>query len=213
MDRQFHATCLSGKPHNNRVSDVTVHYTGCLRVSQRKAFLNSLPPESQRRILFQQQKTKRLRSQLETVYHTSTAAQKLRDFKAARSEWCYARGRPQPAQWLDELEGRATSPPTTDEVDAHIKASVVFFKDAQPFNVPKLSNSFPHQKITVEKLLADDPVNNPIMQPCEEDMVRYFHLPANNMIWIEVRTTQLPLCRPPSPREKHNAPRPQKDHP
>jgi hypothetical protein len=49
----------------------------------------------------------------------------------------------------------------------------------------------------VAELLADDPARNPLMQPRSADngggdgdddddnTVRYFHLPANNMIWVE----------------------------
>jgi hypothetical protein len=35
-------------------------------------------------------------------------------------------------------------------------------------------------------LLCDEGEINPLMQPCGDDIIRYFHLPANNMIWVEV---------------------------
>jgi hypothetical protein len=31
--------------------------------------------------------------------------------------------------------------------------------------------------------------NNPIMKQCGEDEIRYFHFPANDMAWVEVRLT------------------------
>jgi hypothetical protein len=67
-----------------------------------------------------------------------------------------------------------------------LKASVIYFKGSRGFDVPGLQNSFPHQKITVQELLANDAKTNPLMQPCDDDVIRYFHFPANNMIWIEV---------------------------
>ncbi|KAL2263960.1 hypothetical protein VTK26DRAFT_3954 [Humicola hyalothermophila] len=48
-----------------------------------------------------------------------------------------------------------------------------------------LPKSFPHQKVVMADLLSEDETRNPIMQPTDDDVIRYFHLPANNMVWVE----------------------------
>jgi hypothetical protein len=46
---------------------------------------------------------------------------------------------------------------------------------------------FPNQKIPLEELLYNKTLaSNPLMRPCQDEMIRYFHLPRNNMEWIEV---------------------------
>ncbi|KAK8071235.1 hypothetical protein PG997_011438 [Apiospora hydei] len=44
--------------------------------------------------------------------------------------------------------------------------------------------NFPNQKIPVHELL-ESTEDNPLMEPCPEDHIRYFHFPTNNMEWIE----------------------------
>jgi hypothetical protein len=61
----------------------------------------------------------------------------------------------------------------------------MYFKNGEPCDVPGLPKSFPHQKVPVADLLSEDETRNPIMQPTEDNVVRYFHLPANNMAWVE----------------------------
>lgn len=34
--------------------------------------------------------------------------------------------------------------------------------------------------------VLDKNKKNPLMEPCEKDSIRYFHFPANNMLWVEV---------------------------
>jgi hypothetical protein len=58
----------------------------------------------------------------------------------------------------------------------------------------KFPEKFPNQKIPLKQLLYNtDPDTNPLMKPCKDGMIRYFHLPGNNMEWIEVRI-QGSLC-------------------
>jgi len=68
-----------------------------------------------------------------------------------------------------------------------IKASMIFFKDSKPYKHPLSEDEFPDQKIPLRDLVYEkDDTKNPLMQPCDKDMIRYFHLPANNMEWVEV---------------------------
>jgi hypothetical protein len=55
-----------------------------------------------------------------------------------------------------------------------------------PYDHPALEDKFPNQKVPLSLLLEDSPKENPLMWKCEEDMIRYFHIPANNMSWVEV---------------------------
>ena len=182
-------TCLSDKPHDNRVSDVRLHYSGCSRVSDRSYFLNALSPEDRQSILRQQERTRKRRDRLETTHRDSTAGERLAEFKDALAHWYISKGRrhsPYPVESRppSSLNGLLAA---ADDVDADVKASIMYFKNAQPYDVPTLPNSFPNQSLSVKELLTDDPANNPLMQPCDEDTVRYFHFPANNMSWVEVR--------------------------
>lgn len=45
---------------------------------------------------------------------------------------------------------------------------------------------FPNQKIPLSLLLKGDKKKNPLMWDCEDDMIRCFHIPANNMTSCEV---------------------------
>ncbi|RYP76353.1 hypothetical protein DL771_001792 [Monosporascus sp. 5C6A] len=48
---------------------------------------------------------------------------------------------------------------------------------------PKYFGQFPNQKISMEEILNER--ENPLMQKCPPDIIRYFHFPTNNMSWIE----------------------------
>lgn len=68
-----------------------------------------------------------------------------------------------------------------DSVESDVNASVIYFKDSRPYDVPGINNGFPSQKLSIAELLSEDRDCNPLMQPCEEGMIQYFHLPAKNM--------------------------------
>ena len=62
---------------------------------------------------------------------------------------------------------------------------------------PLVHGSFPHQKISIQQFLYNKE-GTPLKRSSRKDQLRYFHLPANNMKWVEVRHTdsvplQLPL--------------------
>ncbi|KAK4135800.1 hypothetical protein BT67DRAFT_261272 [Trichocladium antarcticum] len=66
-----------------------------------------------------------------------------------------------------------------------IQAGAVYFKDGEPYSHPKLHGSFPDQTTPLLDLLAKDGDKSMLMVPCEEGMLRWFHIPANNMSWVE----------------------------
>ncbi|KAM7211871.1 magnesium transport protein cora [Rhypophila decipiens] len=185
------ATCLSDRPHDHRVSDPMVHFNGCLKGSRRQKFYETLPAETQRRILGENERITDLRRRLDSSQCDTTAAVRLRSFKSAMTQWCLATDRPTaayssgPGFGSRRPSGLSVYMGHEDQVNTHIKAPVMYFKDGHPIDVPGLSNHYPNQKVMVSDLLSEDEAANLIMQPCDEDMVRYFHLPANNMTWIE----------------------------
>jgi len=53
-----------------------------------------------------------------------------------------------------------------------------------------MPSQFPDQRIRIEDVLSSDDEkrkNSPLAQQCDGETLRYFHFPANNMRWIEVR--------------------------
>lgn len=67
-----------------------------------------------------------------------------------------------------------------------LQAGVVYFKDGKPHSHSKLQGSFPDQTIPLADLLARDGDRSVLTEPCEEGMLRWFHIPANNAAWVEV---------------------------
>ena len=49
----------------------------------------------------------------------------------------------------------------------------------------RLKGVFPNQKILMDEILNEEN-DNPLMEPCPENTIRYFHFPTNNMSWVEV---------------------------
>ncbi|KAH8883113.1 hypothetical protein GQ53DRAFT_883648 [Thozetella sp. PMI_491] len=185
------STCLSVEEHGRRVTNATVHYNACLRDTDRRRFFEKLPPEAQQRILRQKDNVDQLRHRLETSQQGYTAAAHLRGFKLALAQWRTAANRPPKAYSNSPLSDSTRYSPHTlrssleTDVEQDIKAPVVYLKNSLPFDAPQLPNKFPHQKVPLGDLLSDDEAKNPLMQPCEAGVVRYFHLPANNMAWVE----------------------------
>jgi len=67
-------------------------------------------------------------------------------------------------------------------------ASIMMFAKSVPFTTknPRCQGVFPNQRIPVYELL-EEKSNNPLMEKCVDGVIRYFHLPANQMQWVEVR--------------------------
>ncbi|KAK4235881.1 hypothetical protein C8A03DRAFT_17421 [Achaetomium macrosporum] len=193
------STCLSDRAHENRVSDrPAVHINRCLPAAKQRRFYDSLPPESQQRITRVNGKILELRQRLDSTPNGSTAGARLKDFKRAMGQWSAATGRHAYASDTTRAKSgsgswRSRTPGTPqlrgtddlDSVDRRVKASAIYFKDGQPYDIPGLPKSFPHQKLSVADLLSENEAANPILQPAEDGVTRYFHLPANNMVWVE----------------------------
>jgi len=203
-------TCLSSSPHPSHITNLLLHYTGCIPIASRPSFFASLPPNQQGRIQSYEHRIAHLRARLDLHPHTSAAGPLLQNFKALLREYKLSQGRPvDAASWGGGRDaaaawgGRDSVPPETayfeveDQlsengrsggaacVEDDIKAPVVFFRNRRPCTDERLEGQFPRQKVTVRELLSEDAVKNPLMWEPEGDEIRYIHLPANNMIWVE----------------------------
>lgn len=80
--------------------------------------------------------------------------------------------------------------------DYGLKACIMHFKKGGGGHTHKhkhkgVIGEFPNQKVPINDLLTDTP-DNLLKEPCKDGMFRYFHLPTNNMAWIEVRELHFP---------------------
>ena len=173
--------CLSTEEHGHRVLNIELHYFGCLKVSERLHFYNRLPQESRERLDGEENRIKQLRDMLECQPETK-AGGLLKVFIKNMEQWRKV------VEMMPVQPRRLLNQPRRKDidVDSKIKAPMIFFKNSRPYNIPGFENAFPKQKIAISTLLAEDEDSNPLMRSCEDGMIRYFHLPANNMIWIEV---------------------------
>jgi hypothetical protein len=96
------------------------------------------------------------------------------------------------AQWpKDESPPLDVSPVvSSDKPDYGLKACIMHFVKGggghtHTHRHKKVVGAFPNQKIAIDYLLTKSE-DNPLNEDCPQDRLRYFHLPTNNMAWIEV---------------------------
>lgn len=175
-------------------TDIKSHYFGCLKVSERERFLKHLPERSRAQVEEEENRIYHLRLILEAD-----------SAKQTREGVFLSRHKQSLRQWRNpsnvvEKDGGKKPPPTpsitsptstvletfTENVD--IYANMLFFKDSIPHTLPEfLPAEFPDQKIPLTQLLYDeDPLRNPLTRKCADGMIQYFHVPANDMKWVEV---------------------------
>ena len=76
-----------------------------------------------------------------------------------------------------------------DEPDYGYNGWLIAFADGQRgINSPLCYGEFPHQKLSIRQLLYNKK-ETPLMRTESKDQLQYFHLPANNMAWVEVSLT------------------------
>jgi hypothetical protein len=183
--------------HGSDVEGRFLHYSGCLKLSEQNNFRDSLPDHDPLKhyILQEQARVTRLRNIFEMEGFTSPNGQLLRRFRQTLSFRF-----PGPNRSYSDLtlpDGRERGLPTPDleslsnqVIMDDLDGNVVYFKEGYggpctPYDHPELRGSFPNQKVSLGLLLSDSE-ENPLKWPCEDGMIRWFHIPANNMLWIEV---------------------------
>ena len=112
----------------------------------------------------------------------------LRDRSILEAVWrrqgklCSEGELPEPTE-EDRIDLRNYEP---DEPDYGYNGWLMVFEDGRKRkNDPRCYGEFPHQKISIRKLLYDKS-NSPLTRTENKNELRYFHLPANNMAWVEV---------------------------
>ncbi|KAI1370949.1 hypothetical protein F4677DRAFT_325871 [Hypoxylon crocopeplum] len=175
--RRENEGCLSPGPHDNNITDEYLHYTGCLRIFERENYFNTLPAQSQERIREGMKQAERLRARLEALPELAKAHQLHRLLNEYRI--CTDK----PVRVKESCVNNTAALPDMS-ADSLIQAPIMFFKNGKPYDVPGLGNRFPNQGLSINELLTNDINANPLMQH-DPELVRYFHVPANNMVWIE----------------------------
>ena len=174
-DHDYPATCLSSVEHGRDVRDVVLHYFGCLRENERAIFFDSLPSHKKQRNKDEERRIGEQRAVFEAGEETKYLVKRFRTslghyVKRALPSHSSA-GLLRPCQ----------------ENGYGLNAYAVFFKNSERFSDKSCSDQFPNQKIPVRDLLYNkQKETNPLMRDCGDDEIRYFHLPGNNMEWIEV---------------------------
>jgi hypothetical protein len=180
-DHDYSATCVSSFEHGDNVRDVLLHYFGCLKETERNYFFASLPLYKQERIEMEMRRIRNLRAFLE---EEETTKELIRKFKTSLGHWL---GRT--SHRISDKQTIVCEPSEKPlkENCFGMDAQVIYFKYSLPHDFSGCAGRFPNQTIPMRVLLYDkDRETNPLMQPCEGGMIKYFHLPANNMEWVEV---------------------------
>jgi hypothetical protein len=97
------------------------------------------------------------------------------------------------SKWDRNPQETSTQPTNESEMAKekmkyNIKAGIMYFHgEGTDKKNEHVQGVFPHQKIPIEVLLKDVE-NNPLLESSshEDGPIRYFHLPTNNMAWVEV---------------------------
>jgi hypothetical protein len=84
----------------------------------------------------------------------------------------------------------ASEDPSAAKLNYGLKACIMHFNNGKgghthTHKCKDVEGQFPNQKVPVHILLSDIK-DNPLKEECKQGTFRYFHLPTNNMAWIEV---------------------------
>jgi hypothetical protein len=186
--------CDSGFHHKSSIEDDVLHYFGCLRFEDRPAFFEGLNETDKLRLRIAEEEARisKLREAFEVDGSNTPRGKLLVRFKVTRNHWSRptARSRSEAPPQAQTREAQASQQKQEENnIDLDdFNANLIYFKGARPYDHPDFPDEkFPNQKIPLRQLLKEDKEKNPLMWKCENDMIRYFHLPANNMVWVEVR--------------------------
>ena len=193
--------CLDNRAgHGTSTEDGLLHFFGCLRFSQRDDFLQSLPETDKLRL--------RISAELARIAHLRKIFEKeglrtetgklLQSFKTTLFQRLPRRRSYSHLDMQENEPNSQSSKPNPKSLEDEVvlgdlRANVIYFKKKPggkhpgPYDHPALDDTFPHQRVPLSLLLEDNPKENPLMWKCEDDMIRYFHIPANNMSWVEVK--------------------------
>ena len=187
-DHDSPGTCLSSDDRHqldHEVRDVLLHYFGCLKRENRKKFYDSLDEHHQLRIREEHRRIREHRALFEArddglVRLLTTSLSLLRQSP-------FYQNLPHPGPAEDEVESGPESTKPSPANQYGLSANMILFENSEKYTDRDYPDEFPNQKISIDELLyEEDAERNPLMKKCPDNMIRYFHLPANNMSWVEV---------------------------
>jgi hypothetical protein len=95
-------------------------------------------------------------------------------------------GRPGDNVWIPTMP-KSLSNYNPAEPDYGYNGWLMVFEDGKRgIDDPRCYGNFPHQKISIRQLLYNKE-ETPLARSDSKEDLRYFHLPANNMTWVEAR--------------------------
>lgn len=193
-----------GLAHGDTTGDAVTHYFGCLKYAERDSFLDNLSgadDKVKKKIQKEEDRIERLRGIFEAERDSTASGKLLRQFKFMRNTRLPRKtttGTPSNPRVHQNTENSGILTQFSEDREKQFilkdtNANVIYFKKKEkeghlaPYDHPQFSPStFPDQKVPLSRLLEDNLKENPLMWECEKDVIRYFHIPANNMEWIEV---------------------------
>jgi hypothetical protein len=168
-----------------------------MRFDHRRAFIESLSEDNRARIATELAYFEHMKRKLGDVKHTRNM---LQDLRQSHHEWkLEVRNRgvyfASPPQDKLPLEVKGLSKQSDPLVDHYFSITCPYihfersdadarFRTGCDAHDAHVSGIFPNQKIAAKQLLAAG--LSPLKREKGNDSVRYFHLPTNNMKWVEV---------------------------
>jgi hypothetical protein len=179
--RPIPTECICNRNLEGEVRDVCLHYFGCLPMAERSHYFQSLTEYHKGHINERVRDVNEVRKALENDEETACL---LKDFTSSmRMFRDRTNNIPQYERAPETQPVKEKSPTACCGIFAHM----VLFKSSSPYSDPEYPQAWPNQMLPLEDLLYDkNAKSNPLMKPCERDMIRWFHLPSNNMTWVEV---------------------------
>ena len=203
-------TCLTRNFHSF-IKDPILHYSGCLDEGSRRSYLESLEEDEKALIQEAEQRRDRILFNLRNEPEAKERIDALSGLMCEFRKLCRQKKQVDKAQKSRSLtytpvshtldSTRPSIITSTEAIGSDVvgtledgfDSSVVYFKDGQPYSDPELPGEFPRQHISLSALLFKRGKSNPLMGQCKEGMIRWFHIPANNMQWVEVSSHRVYL--------------------
>lgn len=220
-DHDMSPTCLSAEDHTDAVRDHLLHYLGCEEFCDREAYLESDKVDNNQRTLIKKE-LRRIQYLRKTLKADDTECHFITNLENSMKEWRktpeYEEGRRQVQDWrkshkmLNEVDqnyiGRQVMPNEQEKYnpDVDMNAYFIMYRNSEgvePLDDDRFNGHFPNHKMSVSQLLENHGDSNPLAKssgPATSDgnepdgAIKYFHLPANNMLVSQVLAVSSLTC-------------------
>lgn len=183
-------TCLNVEDHHHNIADNITHYFGCIEICERERFYRPLDDSIKKSISTELRRVDYLRRTLqksEAAEDSTLVHDQYHVLYQWRKEHCdnikkIQRIRRRTYDQPDHYQGRALD---DYDADKDLKAYMICFEKGKGVSDDNelCHGSFPNQKLPVHDLLRD--AGSPLRRSTGP-RIRYFHLPSNNMKWVQV---------------------------